>query len=256
MLQESSLPKGQPIESTLTKLDKIIASCEKSKNRNGYFAAFYKTISIRVRGAIEKGEFEDNQRMTEFVEIFANYYLDAYESYHNNTLGADSPWFYAFENGKKKHTIIQHLLLGVNAHVNYDLPNTCVAVAPGKEVINLSKDYFQINQILSDAIVQLEKDIFFLSPVLGLLARIIPKLERKLLNFSVSVARSKSWECACILAMSDEKGKAEVRESNKAMTREICNRIMNPGLLPSIVMFFIMITEVRGMKKNIEVLDV
>jgi len=256
MLQESNLTKDLPIESTLTKLDKIIASSEKSRNRNGYFAAFYKSISIKIKGAIEKGEFEDNQRMAEFVRIFANYYLDAYESYHNNTLVSDSPWFYGFEKGKKKHTIIQHLLLGVNAHVNYDLPNTCVAVAPGKEVINLSIDYFKINQILSDAIVQLEKDIFFLSPVLGMLSKMIPKLERKLLNFSVSVARSKSWECACILAMSDAKRKAETRESNKAMTKEICDQIMNPGILANTVMFLIMITEVRGMKKNIEVLDV
>ncbi len=30
MLQESSPLKDQPIESTLTKLDKIIASCEKN----------------------------------------------------------------------------------------------------------------------------------------------------------------------------------------------------------------------------------
>lgn len=255
MSPESNPTKEQPIESTLTKLDKIIASCEKSRNRNGYFAAFYKSISIKIRGAVEKGEFEDNQRMTEFIRVFANFYLEAYEKYHNNTLEVDSPWFYAFENGKKKHTIVQHLLLGVNAHVNSDLPNTCVAVAPGKEVINLSKDYFKINQILSDAVVQLEKDIFFLSPVLGILARMIPKLERKLLNFSVSVARSKSWECACILAMSDAKGKAEVRKSNKAMTREICDRILNPGLFANIVVFFIMITEVRTMKKNIEVLE-
>ncbi|GAL87734.1 hypothetical protein MYP_4965 [Sporocytophaga myxococcoides] len=34
MFLESSPIKDQPIESALTKLDKIIASCEKSRNRN------------------------------------------------------------------------------------------------------------------------------------------------------------------------------------------------------------------------------
>ncbi len=255
MLQESSPIKDPPIESTLTKLDKIIASCEKARNRNAYFAAFYKSISIRIKNAIDNKEFEDNLRMTEFVRVFANFYLDAFDKYHSNTLESDNPWFNAFETGKKKHTILQHLLLGVNAHVNYDLSNTCVVIAPGKEIINLSKDYFKINQILSAAIVQLEKDIFYLSPVLGTLAKMIPKLERKLLNFSVSVARAKSWECSCIQAMSDEKGKEEVREGSKAMAKEIGNRVKNPGILANIVVFFMMITEVRGLKKNIAMLE-
>jgi hypothetical protein len=247
--------KSEEIEKVKKNLDRIITWSVENNNRNGYFAALYKNISARVQDAIFTSAFEDPLRMERFVKVFAGYYIDAFEDYRKGLLETSNPWFNVFEQGKRKRTIIQHLLLGVNTHINFDLPNTCVRIAPGTDLLYLCNDYFRINSILAASIEQVERQIFSLSPLLSILARFINKIERKLLNFSLSVARGKSWEFACQHVVGDKKVKASVLNQSKEMTQKICYRIINPGRLSTIIIFLINLTEVRSIDKNIQVLN-
>lgn len=247
--------KSDEIEILKENLEKIIKWSVENQNRNGYFAALYKNISARVQDGIFTSAFDDPLRMEKFVKVFAGYYIDAFEEYKIGILEKSNPWFHVFEQGKIKRTIIQHLLLGVNTHINFDLPNTCVRIAPGTDLLYLCNDYFRINSILAASIDQVEKQIFTLSPILSVLARFISKVERKLLNFSLSVARGKSWEFACQQAIGDKKAIASVQQQCQEMTQKICNRIINPGRLSNILVFLINLTEVKSMGKNIQVLN-
>src|SRR5688572_2200714 len=109
-----------PIE---TSFDNILYWGIKNRNRNAYFAALYKNITQRVSKAIANREFEDNERMRLFVQHFAEYYIDAFHKYSNNQLEKENPWYDVFEIGNQKLSVVQHMLLGVNTHINYDLPN-------------------------------------------------------------------------------------------------------------------------------------
>ena len=46
--------------------------------------------------------------------------------------------------------ILQHVLVGMNAHINYDLPLAVIAAANGDKIADLEQDFNAINDILAD----------------------------------------------------------------------------------------------------------
>ncbi|HEY8402404.1 MAG TPA: DUF5995 family protein [Cytophagaceae bacterium] len=243
------------IDSIKDRLEEVIRWGLKTRNRNGYFACLYKNITGRVKDAIQKNEFEDGERMVAFVVHFANYYLNALEKYTANSLDPSSPWYQVFEVGKQKRAIVQHMLLGVNTHINFDLPNTCIAIAPGESLLSLCNDFVKINSILSSAIKEVEDQIFSISPLLAITGKLMPKFERQILNFSINVARCKSWECACLQALASAEEQNEIREKSKEATLEIARRILSPGKLANPFIWLVSLLEVKGMKRNLKVLN-
>jgi hypothetical protein len=246
----------ETFEDVITELNRIIKEARNGNNRIGYFAALYKNITLLVKQAAEEGYFEDRQQLEKLDVIFAQRYFDALHNYRHQRLPVSSPWYLVFKtNETKKLSIVQHLIMSINVHINYDLPIVCAILGPEEKIIKLCNDYFNLNMILSSSIKGVEKGIFMLSPLISLLARAIPKIERKLLNFSLNVARCKSWECACKQAIADELGKEEIIRSSGGGTNELSRRIIDPGLGANLITFFIRILEVRAVKHNIEVLD-
>lgn len=252
----------QPLTLNLAKIDQVIADLDdiilwsvNNGNRNGYFAALYKNITIRVKAEIEKGLFDDGARMVDFIHVFANSYIQPQISYRIGKLEPSHPWYGVFSTGRKKCTIMQHLLLGVNTHINYDLANTSVTICPGNTLLELCNDYVHINTILYSAIHQVEKEIYTLSPLLSLLMRFFPKFNKKILSFSLNVARSQSWECACRQSLANEIGKAKVRQEAATMTAELRDKILHPGVLANGLLFMIRLLEWRSIRGNVQVLD-
>ena len=60
-------------------------------------------------------------------------------------------WQVAFDAAARQHTmILQHVLLGMNAHINFDLPLAVIAAANGGKIADLEEDFKAINRILAD----------------------------------------------------------------------------------------------------------
>src|SRR6202008_4811607 len=98
-------------------------------DRAGYFAALYYKVTSRVRDGIHNGEFEDGARMEKLDVLFASRYLDAYTKWRNGQQPSLS-WQTAFESTKRSSVLVlQHLLLGMNAHINLDLGIAAAEVA-------------------------------------------------------------------------------------------------------------------------------
>ncbi|MBL7713183.1 MAG: hypothetical protein JNL13_11980, partial [Chitinophagaceae bacterium] len=108
------------IDEVIAELDQVIAACLRTGSRAGYFACLYRKMTLAVKQGIAKGLFEDGQRMERFDVHFANRYLAAYRQYSSGE-ACTNAWCRAFEAGAQAHTVIQHLLLGMNAHINLDL---------------------------------------------------------------------------------------------------------------------------------------
>jgi len=120
------------IEEVLVKLDEIIAWSIENKSPIGYFASTYRITTAQVLKYVQQKKFEDNQRMTALDVAFAERYLDAWENYKNNRKCTNS-WYIAFEAAKnKKLLILQHIFLGMNAHINLDLGLCCFCNALSK----------------------------------------------------------------------------------------------------------------------------
>lgn len=102
-------------------LDIIIADCKQKQSRLGYFATLYQLMTKAVAAGMDKGIFENNARMEQLDVVFANRYLQAYFDY-SNQLPVTTSWQTAFDAaGRNDLIVVQHLLLGINAHINLDL---------------------------------------------------------------------------------------------------------------------------------------
>lgn len=132
--------------------------------------------------------------------IFANRYLAALEA-HQQRQPASECWRVAFGAAEAwRPLILQHLLLGMNAHINFDLGIAAATLCPGAQLPGLERDFNEINDILAGLVNQVQDDIESLSPWLWLLDKIGGRTDEVIVNFSINVARNEAWRLAQRLA--------------------------------------------------------
>ena len=122
------------IDQVLDVLDKIIQQSEENNDPSGYFAALYRKVTEKVKQEIKNNYFDDGERMEKLDVEFANRYIDAYYGYKNNQTITQS-WREAFEISTHYWPIVlQHLLLGMNAHINLDLGIAAAHISRNKNI--------------------------------------------------------------------------------------------------------------------------
>ncbi len=183
----------QTIDEVIAELGQIILRARNERSRLGFFAALYRNVTIKVKEGIVADLFEDGARMEKLDVTFANRYLAALGSFRRGE-PLSKCWLVSFQMATKWPPIIlQHLLTGTNAHVNFDLGIAAQAVAPGSELPSLEHDFNQINDILSSMIIKVRSDIEEVSPWIKLLHHYASQTEGRLINFSLGKARASAW---------------------------------------------------------------
>src|SRR6185436_10526735 len=180
-------------------LDGIIAECKARRSRLGFFAALYRQVTVHVREGIANGFFEDGPRMERLDALFASRYLDAFAA-----RGAGQPvseaWRVAFDTGLgSRATILQDLLLGVNAHINLDLGIAAAETSPGAAIEDLKADFDRINAILGEFVDAAQDVIDDFSPGMNTLDAVGGRTDEGLANFSLLIAREEAWLNAEVL---------------------------------------------------------
>jgi hypothetical protein len=187
---------AQTIDEVIASLNDIIDDCSQQNSRLGYFPAMYRKVTLRVDEGIRRNRFEDNRRMEWLDVVFANRYLEAFQLYNAGKRPTRS-WALAFEMAKASRSIvIQHLLLGMNAHINLDLGIAAAEVCRGQELESLRNDFFAINELLAGLFDEVQNDINKSSPVLHALDQLGWGADEALGNFSIRQARRSAWDKA------------------------------------------------------------
>lgn len=181
------------IDEVVQYLDQIIDSAIEREDRLGFFAALYRQVTLEVKRGIATGFFEDGERMNRLDTVFANRYLAAYSQWQKG-LKPTRSWQIAFEASRDGQlTILQQLLLGINAHINLDLGLAAAAVSPGDQLPSLKEDFNRINQILSGLLDRVQQVLDQFSPLMDLLDRMGGPSDEAMLYFSINVAREDAW---------------------------------------------------------------
>jgi hypothetical protein len=170
----------------------------------GYFPALYARVTDRVAAGIVDGRFEDGPRMDAFITAFADRYLQAFHERESRARCWQACWDVARNN---RLLIVQHLLLGINAHVNYDLPQTAAHIARGSgDWSTVRRDFDAVNSILADTAVDVLRDLDRVSRWTNEAAALGGG---RLFNFSLRTARDRAWYAAQRLAAMDAAEEAE-----------------------------------------------
>jgi hypothetical protein len=244
------------IDEVIAQLDDIIARARREDSRLGFFAALYRQVTIKVKEGIGSGRFEDGNRMERLDVIFANRYLEALHHFRQGEQLSEC-WLVAFEADKSwRLLILQHLLLGINAHINLDLGIAAAQTSPGEKLPTLKRDFEEINNILGELLDAVQEKLGMVSPWLGLLDHVAGRTDEVIVNFSLQRARKAAWKTAEKLAsLSPEQQVSEIDELDRHI-EGLANRIRKPGWFLSLVALIIRLAESNNIPRIIDILTV
>lgn len=187
------------IKHVIDDLSEIIAECQQANSRLGYFPAMYRKVTVRIKEGMENGRFQDPDRLEHLDVVFAQRYLHAYRQYRQGQQPTRA-WAYAFDRAQEpQHTVLQHLLLGMNAHINLDLGIAAAEVCQGCELAPLKNDFFAINEVLAGLLNEIQDDLNQSSPLFQHIDTLGGQTDEALGNFSLRHARRSAWRKAIAL---------------------------------------------------------
>ena len=246
-------PRVETIGDVLDALDRLVDRAVETRSRLGYFAAIYRQVTVRIAEGIATGAFEDGPRMERFDVTFAQRYVTEVET----AFSGGEPKTMSFELAARaaessRPIILQHLLLGINFHINIDLGVAAATTAPGDALPTLRRDFDLVNEFIAALIAGVEEDLAEISPLIGLLDVIGGRHDEEVIRFSIEVA-AQAWRFALELAplhRTDWPGPIRARDARVA---HVARAITNPGLL-SAGLLVIRAGERQDVRHNIEVL--
>lgn len=219
------------IDDVLHALDGVIERGRVRRDRRAYFAVLYRKVTAKVKEGIDIGFFDDPERMARLDVLFANRYLEAEHAYSTGSPLSRS-WTAAFDAGSRwRPVLLQHLLVGVNAHINLDLGIAAAQCSPGDQLPALRRDYERVNEILASMIAEIQHNIGSVSPWLGLLDRIGGRGDDEVIRFSIERARACAWRFATELTTRPEaEWDGPIAEQDRFVT-SLTGAILEPGPL-------------------------
>ena len=239
------------IDEVIVLLKAIIETEREKSSTMAYFTILYHDVTVAVREAIVAKRFEDNARMEKLDVIFANHYFDAYEGYQHNQEISHS-WQLAFESSHLfAPTILQHILLGMNAHINFDLSQAVIDTAP-TEIETLEHDFMLVNTILSEQVDAVQDKLANIWPSMRLLDWIAGKTDEAIIDFSMQKAREAAWENATTLFKMREEERKAYRLKMDRKGVYYGEKVINPPYIVRGVTFFIRVFEGFNVQKKIE----
>ena len=158
------------------------------------FITTYQRTTQAVAEAVDAAFFEDPDWVVRWDVAFADLFIVAHDA--DQTGGqVPRPWRLAFQADPTLPTIV-HLLLGMNAHINYDLPPATLSVITDHDfedpvlVDRRRRDHERINRILAARVAAEDHAI---GGARSLLDRILTPANRLSSRRFLREARGKVW---------------------------------------------------------------
>lgn len=167
--------------------------------RRAFLATYLRTTQA-VAKAIDDASFEDPAWVEAWDVVFADLYLDALEADLSPDQRAPRPWALAFA-APAELPALRQVLLGINAHINYDLPQALLAVISDADFADpvlldrRRRDHARIDAVLSGRVAA-EDDELSEQSTKQALDRLLTPLNRRASVRFLREARNKVWHNA------------------------------------------------------------
>ena len=121
-----------PVAGLVARMEALLDSVAAGGDPARFFLGTYLRTTRAVAEALGAGLFEDPAWVADWDVDFAGLYLDALDAHRKNPAAPARPWRLAFgaDPGLPPEA---HVLLGMNAHINFDLPQSLVRVIPPED---------------------------------------------------------------------------------------------------------------------------
>jgi len=226
--------RANNLEEVIMVMDEHVRNFRVRGSRLAYFLALYRTTTHLVKKYCDQGDFFENpDQMRRLDTIFANFYFDSlYSDQHYDDIKKPSEsWKVTFDACDDQNvTIMQHLLVGMNAHISLDLGVAAAMVADGKLTDSFERDFNRLNLILSNLVNLVQIQISTVSPVYGIMSAMSLGYDRFIVDRAMAFARSRAWRFAEKLSrLSLSEWDSTIKQHDKHVAR-ISHRILYPPL--------------------------
>ena len=252
----SERPPVETIEQVIDRLTQIIETARLERSPVGYFPALYRKVTVRVAQGIERGEFDDGAWLERLDVVFAGRYLEAYDIYRAGG-SPTSAWAYAFRvAGEWQPIVLQHLLLGINGHINLDLGiATAQTVDSEEELERRRADFDRINAILAGLVGAVKDELATIWMTLRFFNRYLGSVEDSIINFSLEAARAGAWKSARRFAALARPAWPDAIEHRDRKISKLGHVVRHPGVLGATVNQVIRLGERGGVVRKIDILS-
>ncbi|TPV95755.1 MAG: hypothetical protein B7733_08260 [Myxococcales bacterium FL481] len=172
-------------------------------DRRAVFLSVYALTTRRIAESVDAGYFEDSAWVAEYQTRFANYYRRALQHYERGQRRrVPRAWLAAFDSALSGQTLIlQDALLGMNAHINFDLAYAVRDVQLGPDRARAYRDHTRINDVLLRIMDEVQTALGQLyGPGMRELDVAFGHLDERVFGGSIIVARQIAWQHAEWLA--------------------------------------------------------
>jgi hypothetical protein len=198
----------QTIDQVLHQMIQRAEAWEKTGDQRCIFLRCYSMMSTNMATAITEGHFHDPKWISTLMLRFAEYYFEALDNYERHSAKTSPAWQQVLDATAHSHLhVLQCLLLGVNAHINYDLPLSlydCLrdewpTLDPNQQQLR-QEDHEKVNQVIASTIDAVQDTVIEPhAPVMAILDRVMGRMDEWLLSQLISSWRNEVWSVATSL---------------------------------------------------------
>ncbi len=177
-----------------------------ARDRRGVFVTAYLTITKAVEAQCDAGGFLDAAWVRTYLVAFGTLYRNALQQdllargagTAATTARVPKSWRIAFDAAHAgRGWVIQHLMLGVNAHINHDLALALLMAGIDTDRPRRYADHTAVNLVLERATLTLKTEVATKwAPVLQRLDQAAGTLDEDVSEFSIAKARDHAWAMA------------------------------------------------------------
>jgi hypothetical protein len=192
------------LEALLARMTALLEALEAGREPGRFFLGTYLRTTRAVRDALDRGVFEDPAWVAEWDAVFAGFYLDALEAFRRDPAAPPRPWRLAF-GAAPGLPPEAHVLLGMNAHINFDLPQALVRVIPDQEFADPAvlgrreRDHERIDAVLASRVAAEDAELERVGGRRTRLDRLLAPLNRGATGLFLRESRRKVWANTMVL---------------------------------------------------------
>jgi uncharacterized protein DUF5995 len=204
------------IDALISQMRELEEELARAGDARQAFHATYLRTTEAVAQALRDGAFADAGWVERWDVAFAQLYLDALAASRRGE-PVPGPWAVAFATaaGQPGSPSLRLILLGMNAHINYDLPQALLAVISDEEfgdpdlLARREADHRRIDEVLSARVGAEDEELKRLETSRSLTDRVLEPLNRVATRRFLAEARAKVWANAILLSQARRRGPAE-----------------------------------------------
>jgi hypothetical protein len=192
----------QDESSVVDRMQERIDRWDRVGDPRAVFLSCYALMTRNMLDAVDAGEFADAAWVSHLLHHFAGYYFDALDAYEAGVEGAPAVWRRAHDAARRTGApTLSLLLLGVNAHINYDLvlavadllePEWPALADAGRRA--RYEDYCRVNDIISQTIDSVQDDILEKrEPIMALVDTLFGPVDEWLISRGIAEWREDVW---------------------------------------------------------------